>query len=177
MNHIMIDLETMGNTSFSAITAIAAVRFDVLTGMTGESFFAHVDLKSCLEAGLHVDASTVTWWMEQEDDVRKAFTGRSGIPLEMALRKFSDFCRGDGYVWGNSARFDLGLLQNAHNLLKIPIPWDFRKELDCRTMNWLIPEIRINTPRKGSAHNPIDDCLFQISYVCDIYTSLNQRNK
>lgn len=177
MNHIMVDIETMGNTSFSAITAIAAVRFDILTGQSGESFFANLDLKSCLDEGLHVDASTIAWWMSQEDGVRTKFTGASGIGLMEALERFAAFCDKDSFVWGNSARFDLGLLQNAYNKLNIPIPWDFRKELDCRTMDFLIPEIRINTPRKGSAHNPIEDCLFQISYVCDIYTSLNQRDK
>ena len=44
MKHIMIDLETMGNKSYSAIVSIGAVKFDIKTGETGETFYRNVNL-------------------------------------------------------------------------------------------------------------------------------------
>ena len=38
MKHVMIDIETMGNMSHSAIVSVGAVRFDLETGEIGEKF-------------------------------------------------------------------------------------------------------------------------------------------
>ncbi len=73
-NNIMLDLETMGNTPTSAIIAIGAVRFD--KKIKGK-FYGVIDLESCLEDGLTVDASTIMWWMQQSDAARKAFEQRN----------------------------------------------------------------------------------------------------
>ncbi len=49
--HLMLDIETMGNESYSAITSIGAVEFDIETGETGDEFYVVVGLQSCLDAG------------------------------------------------------------------------------------------------------------------------------
>ena len=58
------------------------------------------------------------------------------------LTDFTGFCSYDYEIWGNSPRFDLGILQDAYRALNMKIPWDFRKERDVRTLVSFIPEIK-----------------------------------
>jgi hypothetical protein len=53
--HLMLDIETMGNESFSSIVSIGALEFDIETGKTGREFYVNVDLQSCMDLGLIVD--------------------------------------------------------------------------------------------------------------------------
>ena len=42
--HLMVDIETMGNQSNSAIVSIGAVEFNMATGETGKEFYTNVSL-------------------------------------------------------------------------------------------------------------------------------------
>ena len=172
-NHIMVDLETMGNKSYSSIISIGAVKFDMLTGDTSDELYINVDLQSCLDVGLTVDASTIMWWMQQNDQARKDLVNGHKVHIKDALSDFAKFCGSPDYqLWGNSPRFDLGILQNAYNKLNIPIPWDFRKERCVRTLVSLKPEIKEHFEFKGTAHNPISDCHHQIKYCSAIWRTV-----
>ncbi|MEM8483825.1 3'-5' exoribonuclease, partial [Morganella morganii] len=55
--HLMIDLETMGNKPDSAIVAIAAVPFDMVSGVTDDAlFYEIIDLRSSEKYGGSIDA-------------------------------------------------------------------------------------------------------------------------
>ena len=41
--HVMLDLETMGRKSNSALVSIGAVEFDLITGETGREFYKVID--------------------------------------------------------------------------------------------------------------------------------------
>lgn len=161
--HLMIDIETMANESFSSIISLAAVEFDINTGATGKEFYENISLQSCLDLGLIVNADTIMWWMKQSDEARKILTSGT-ISITDALTSFSAFCNQDYQVWGNSARFDLGILQNAYNKANMPICWDFRKERCVRTLVSLEPEVRKQYTFSGTAHNALADCHNQIQY-------------
>ncbi len=47
--HLMLDIETMGNESFSSIVSIGALEFNIETGKTGKEFYVNVDLQSCMD--------------------------------------------------------------------------------------------------------------------------------
>lgn len=174
--HLMIDLETMGNESRSAIVSIGAVEFNMVTGETGEEFFKVVSLQSCIDLGLEINASTVMWWMTQSEEARKSLIDKNALHIADALVQFSDFvnkCGGkDIEVWGNSARFDLGILSDAYNKAHLKMPWDFRKERDVRTLVSFLPAIKDMTKFHGTAHNPIDDCHHQIRYCSETWNTL-----
>jgi DNA polymerase III epsilon subunit-like protein len=172
--HLMLDIETMGNESFSSIISIGALEFNINTGKTGKEFYTNVDLQSCLDYGLTVNASTIMWWMQQSEQARKDFVEKTPLRIEEALLDFCQFCNKEYQVWGNSARFDCGILQNAYNKLDIPIPWDFRKERCVRTLVSLNPEIKENFPSVGTAHNALSDCYYQVGYCSLIWQSLNK---
>jgi hypothetical protein len=171
MKHVMIDIETMGNMSHSAIVSVGAVRFDLETGKTGATFYMNVDLQSCLDAGLLINADTLMWWLNQSEAARKKIIEK-GHPLNKALISLSAFVTKDDEVWGNSARFDLGILSDAFNTLGMPIPWDFRKERCVRTLVSFAPEVKNAEPNTGVAHDALVDCMFQINYCSKIYKKL-----
>lgn len=177
--HVMIDLETMGNDSYSSIVSIGAVNFDIETGETGKEFYIDVSFQSCIDFGLGINASTILWWLGQNEEARqKLINGqKNASDLPTALQKLSDFielCGGkDVQVWGNSARFDMGLLQNAYQKAKMTYPWDFRKERCVRTLLAFKPEAKKAVANVGVAHDPVDDCLFQIRYCTEVWKSLD----
>ncbi|HQX04984.1 MAG TPA: 3'-5' exonuclease [Flavobacterium sp.] len=171
--HLMLDIETMGNKSNSAIVSIGAVEFNIETGKTGKEFYRNVSLKSSIDLGLNIDADTVMWWMNQSDDARKSLTNEKAISISQALVDFREFCTKEYQIWGNSARFDLGLMQDAYNKANIDIPWDFRKERCVRTLVSFNPEIKKNLAFKGTAHNALSDCYHQIEYCRLTWSSLH----
>lgn len=176
MEHLMIDIETMANESFSAIISLAAVEFDINTGQTGKEFYINISLQSCIDLGLIVNADTIMWWMKQSDEARKSLTGDS-VSINEALLSFSGFCNKDYQVWGNSARFDLGILQNAYNKAKLPICWDFRKERCVRTLVSFRPETKAYYKYIGTAHNALADCYNQIAYCSLIWSEMNHKTE
>lgn len=173
-NHLMLDLETMGSKSNSAIVSIGAVEFDIETGKTGEEFYKVISLQSAIDLGLEMDASTVIWWMQQSDEARKDLCVPNRHHIAEVLNDFKWFCKDKDYhVWGNSARFDCGILQNAYSKLNQPVPWDFRKERDVRTLVSFAPSLKKTIPVPGTKHNALDDCYYQIEYCAVIYNFLS----
>lgn len=179
--HIMVDIETMGNKSNSAIVSIAAVEFNLETGKTGKMspFYQKISLQSCLDAGLKVNADTVLWWMKQNETARLELAdNKNTYFLAQGLQNLSEYLRAcnitESQIWGNSARFDLGLLSDAYNIVNLPIPWLFRNERCVRTLVSFNPSIKDSYSFEGVVHNPIDDCLHQIKYCSAIWTFLKK---
>lgn len=181
MKDLMIDIETLGNKSHSVILSLAAVEFDLDTGNTGKEFYKKIDLQSCLDAGLKINASTLQWWMEQKPEaLKELFNGAT--PLEVVLSNFRDFYTlqcGTPFprVWGNGARFDLGILEDAYEAIGQNVPWGFRSEMDVRTLVAFAPDIKKNLVFEGVAHNPLHDCYHQIKYCCETWKTLKHEER
>lgn len=166
LGHLMLDLETMGKRAGCAIVSIGAVEFNLETGEFGKEFYERVDLQSCLDSGLFVEASTIYWWMQQNEKARQELC-KPATELRSALVKFNTFLLplGEYQLWGNGARFDIAILEAAYFAAKIPqVPWKFRNERDVRTLVSFAPSVKENYPFTGIEHNPIDDCKHQILY-------------
>jgi hypothetical protein len=171
LGHLMIDLETMGARPGCAIVAIGAVEFDIDTGGFGRSFYERVDLQSCLDVGLFVEASTVYWWLQQDEKARQEIA-KGGIEIGIALSKLGSFMLDldDFQIWGNGASFDFGILEAAVFACRYKkVPWNFRGERDVRTIVSIAPYMKENYPFCGTQHNALDDCIHQISYICAIW--------
>jgi len=171
-SHLMVDIETMGTKSNSAIISIGAVEFDINTGNTGREFYRNISLKSSVDLGLNIDASTVMWWMSQSDEARKSLSKEEPISIKQALLDFSEFCNKEYQIWGNSASFDLGIMADAYAKTHFDIPWDFRKERCVRTLVSFKPEIKKQLEFNGTAHNALADCYHQIKYCSKTWLSL-----
>lgn len=188
MKHVMIDLETMSTRADAAIVSIGAVAFEVVDrpnditdmdfyglveqDMLGEEFYVNVDLQSCIDAGLAVDAGTIYWWLQQSEAARNALldTTKPRLHLHRALQAFSDFFNkvGAEFLWAHGTSFDIAILGNAY--LKSHIkntPWIYNKVRDTRGLYDMFEA----WPQKnvGTAHNALDDAKSQAIAVVAAY--------
>lgn len=178
LNDLMVDIETLGTKSNSVILSMAAVNFSIDTGEVGATFYRTIDINSCLNLGLKVDGDTIKWWLTQNDAAVCELL-ENNINLPVALENFWAWYKNnelDGVkVWGNGARFDLGLLSDAHAACGRIVPWKHNDERDVRTLVSLKPHIKDQTAFNGIKHNPIDDCLHQIKYCHATWIDLKQK--
>lgn len=176
---VMLDLETLGNKSNSALLSIGAVEFNIETGETGREFYKVIDLQTCLDVGLIINASTFYWWMQQNQTARDAICNDKKFALGTVLHMFSAWmkdCIQGIEIWGNGARFDIGIMEDAYVACGYQkMPWDFRSERDVRTLVSFAPDIKANHPFTGTVHHPIDDCKHQIRYCHSIKKKLNTK--
>lgn len=173
----MLDIETLGTRSNSVVAVIAAVYFNPISGETGDEFYKRIDLKSCVDLGLEIDAETIKWWINQSSEAQfEIFNYEKREVIEQALRKLNHFItnQDEVIIWGNSPRFDCGLLENIYDKLALKPPWKYWNERDLRTLVSLAPScIAKNITRKGIHHNALDDCYHQIRICAKIKSYLS----
>lgn len=170
MNNIMLDIETLSTDFDAVIISIGAVRFDLSTGIKGDTFYRKIDKQSCVDVGLKINPETVDWWMNQDEKARQEFLSKSDrISISDALIELSEFIEQDDFVWSNGASFDLVILRSAYKACQIDLPWEFYNEKDVRTLAGLVPEVKENEPFVGVKHHPVSDCIHQIKYCSKVY--------
>ena len=167
MTHIMLDLETMGNSSNAAITAIGAVKFTVEDGII-DSLYHKVDLESSVALGGIIDPSTVLWWLKQSDAARKEMQA-PGVFLTTALGSFHSWVGADAdvRVWGNGAAFDNVILVNAYKDAGwVEAPWKHWNDRCYRTLKALYPDVPKIAPTV--AHHALADAEAQARHLIEI---------
>ena len=122
MNDLMIDIETLGLGFNSAILSIGVVEFNPMTGDTGKEHYWVINPQSCLDIGMEMNYQTIEWWMTQSDDARSIFSSINKISIQQAISNLSKIIGYNTKVWANSPSFDLTILKNACNKLKIESP-------------------------------------------------------
>jgi hypothetical protein len=171
-SNLMIGLETLGTGVDSVILSIAAVEFCLQTGKTGRCFYREIDLESSMGWGFKIDADTLKWWINQGDEAKKIFGDTGKVEVYTALAAFRDFSVNHEFFWGNSARFDLGILNWAVERMSIDVWWDFRNERDLRTLVGLMPHIKEAHIFDGVKHNALVDCLNQVKYCSETWKAI-----
>lgn len=172
MDHLMVDIETMGNKSGCAIVSIGAIRFNIDTGETGEEFYRNISLESCLKAGLTVQADTIMWWLNQSKESRDSLKS-DRCSINEAMYAFKYFYNNE-LIWANSPRFDLEIIAAAFNKCDDDIPWDFRKERCCRTLYAMAPDLVKGWKYDGDAHKALDDCHNQIRKCVAVWNHIKK---
>jgi len=188
VKHIMIDLETMGLRPDAAIVSIGAVHFEGFTDQSldhgavlghndlrvVDTLHVAVSLKSCLDAGLTTDQSTVDWWAKQSAQARSSWQQEGAPTLLEALTQLSRWALRDSSdrqvcPWGNGADFDLVLLKSAYGAIGADPPWRYYNHRCYRTVKGLFPVAEV--PRQGTHHNALDDAMHQVSTLRQIVRS------
>lgn len=166
MQDIMLDLETMGNTSRAAIVQVAACQFDRLTGKVGKVFKENVALASSIEARLEVTASTIYWWLGQNYDARQSILANPRELLGDVLDRFSGFVRETGakFLWCHSG-FDYPILKAAFELTDKKFPFLYYNIRDLRTICDIAGVTKKDIPFSGTMHDALDDCRHQAKLV------------
>lgn len=164
--HYVLDLETMGKGPRAAIVAIGCVRIEqgIITG----SIYRRVSLETSLQAGLQVDASTIEWWLQQDEAARAEIYKPAAIRIEGALANLAEFMGNNhlhkpnpkALLWGNGSSFDNVIVGNAFDACGIPRPWLFWNDRDLRTLLALYPEAK-QLPFEGTKHHALDDAMHE----------------
>lgn len=181
--HLMVDMETMGNSPDAPIVSIGAVFFDPSTGNTGAEFYHVVSLESSMSFGMKPDASTIQWWLKQSSEARSAILVDEAIGLLETLELLADFIAENAangshtvQLWGNGCSFDNVILRRAYALTDIPFAVPFWNDRDVRTMVELGKSVGINPrfdiPFEGDMHNALSDARHQVKYVSVIWQRL-----
>jgi len=157
--HVMLDLETMGTSHDAAIVAIGAVEFDK-DGIKSE-FYETIDLNDSAKYG-EIGASTVLWWMSQNDGARSEITSADKT-LYNALMMFDQWLPKNACVWGNGSDFDNVILANAYDALGMHQPWLLKNNRCFRTVKNMQPKLKLE--RIGTYHNALDDASYQCTYL------------
>lgn len=167
MNHVMLDLETLGNKPNSVILAIGACAFE--RGRIVAEFYQRIEAGSCTRAGLQMDTDTVLWWMQQKDEARLELCKPGGVDLKTALSEFTTWI-GDNNpcLWGNGSDFDNVILRNAYDRMRHHADWwKFWNNRCYRTVKALNPGIRAEKPTV--AHNALADAIAQAKHLMRIW--------
>ncbi|HED1546205.1 3'-5' exoribonuclease [Citrobacter freundii] len=181
--HLMVDMETMGNSPDAPIVSIGAVFFDPSTGNTGAEFYQVVRLESSMSFGMKPDASTIQWWLKQSSEARSAILVDEAMGLRETLELLADFIAENSangshtvQLWGNGCSFDNVILRRAYALTDTPFAVPFWNDRDVRTMVELGKSVGINPrydiPFEGDMHNALSDARHQVKYVSAIWQRL-----
>ena len=167
--HVVLDLETMGNTQSAAIVAIGAVACTVEQGIFSQ-FYTEVSLDSSVRHGLSMDVSTVLWWLNQDKDARAIFQHNHKVAdLTTAIIDFDNWFRVAGepkgiLVWGNGADFDNAILRNAYQHVGRELPWMYYNNRCLRTLRAENPDVA-KPAFVGTLHNARDDAWNQANHL------------
>ena len=177
MDHIIIDLETLGTNQDSAFIAIGACQFDPDTGAIGETFYENIDWNDSLKTR-KVSGDTIKWWMRQSKEAQDRVCA-PGKPLRDVLKQFGVWVRMEGAerkVWGNGATFDISMLENAYMSQFGITPWKYWNVRDVRTIVELSNGIinKEDVPFEGTPHYALDDALHQAKYVSAMWRGLRK---
>lgn len=165
-SNVMLDLETMGNGPDAAIVAIGACTFDITTGKIGTTYYNRVDLASAVSYGGVIDASAVTWWLQQGHEARAEIAREGGMDIAEALQHFDtwmDRHTHDAEVWGNGASFDNVVLRGAYARNGTSAPWAWWNDRCYRTVKALHRDVPMK--RIGTHHNALHDAISQALHL------------
>jgi hypothetical protein len=170
----MVDIETLGRSPYAPLLSIGACAFSFDDKPIEDTFYVAIDITSSIELGLRPDGDTIKWWAQQEDAARsRAFNDPDAVTLPLALDAFTEwFNSRPMHVWGNSARFDLGLLEAAYKSCRKEVPWEWWKERCYRTTKSMPGAKAVPLQRFGTHHNALDDAISQAVHLRELYRKL-----
>lgn len=139
---ISLDIETLSTHKNAVVASIGACRVtpEGLVEHTESDFYIRLDLQSQIDAGRHVDADTLRFWMGQDRETQAAtFVGPKAAPCEAlnALRQWILAQDHDG-VWTKGPAFDGAILESLAEQFNAEPAWHFRQHRDIRTLESVI---------------------------------------
>lgn len=175
--HIMLDIEALGQNPGGVVTSIGLVQFVPLTGQLGAETKINIGVQSSLNAGMDVTGSTIEWWFDQSKEAQKAML-ESPIPLADMPGAINEFTNsvgkhGEIWWWANGGNFDFVNLAAAIRAAgKDWMPWRWNRLIDYASLRrfsgyrppkeWF-EEDTLN-------HDAVSDCYRQIKGVQQFLT-------
>ena len=162
---VMIDLETMGTEADAPVVSIGAVFFDIEKEKLGPTFQMVINLDDQFKLGRKPSASTIKWWMGQNDAAKKVFSDQGQSPEEV-LKLFRDWFnqfKNKPHAWGNGSTFDITILESLFKDVGYREPWEYNKVMDLRTYKRF--NVKDSFVKGEVAHDALKDAIAQAEMV------------
>jgi len=175
---IMLDLETLGISPGCKIIAIGACTFNTTLKA---SFHIAINRES-QERKLIEEPATVAWWELQSDAAKQeSLLCNKSSDIILALTAFSDWMNIFYFadtpkrirIWGNSASFDLKILEAAYKAYNIKVPWSYRNEMCYRTIKNLFKDVE-EPEFEGTRHSALCDAIHQAKHTVAIFDAIGE---
>jgi hypothetical protein len=153
--HNMIDIETLGTLPGSVITQLGLAKFSEEHGIQ-VIISQHIELKSCLDAGLVIDQSSLHWRFKE--NLPFYTHSKTVVPLKAALGKFFSYIEKDELTWADPVNFDLPLLEVAAARVGLQVPWHRQNTRDARSFPFYS---KSELKRETAPHDAADDAIHQ----------------
>jgi hypothetical protein len=168
MAHLMIDIETLGVAPAATILTIAAQSFDPFgQGHFDRHFYSRITLES--QENRTIDDGTIAWWTTQPEAQAEAFAEEDRMPLDQALDLLGKLIWQSSFLWSQGPTFDMTILEHAYKSYGKPIPWQYYKVRDSRTLFSLWPGLSV----PPTSHHALEDCRRQIDMLQATLKHLN----
>ena len=170
--HCMVDLETMAVSPRTVVLTLGAVTFNPFSDEIYDELYFKVDLDDQDKLGREIDPNTLDWWAKQNPEVmEEAFSTTGRISVEESVNQFHKFAWGCDKFWSHGAVFDLMIIEDIYRQLNRPIPWEFWRLRDTRTLFDLAdPEME----KSAEQHNALFDAIRQAKGVQTVYRKLGK---
>ena len=167
--HMMIDTETWGLATNSAIRSIGVAIFSptMLNNQMTDTYYSAVKDNT----GIRQD-STVEWWSKQSAEAQSVFDNPE--LLEIVLKRLTELFH-DYHcdcVWAHGPVFDIPLLENAYARSWMKAPWKYWNIRDTRTIYDLAQEKPTSLPGYMTKHHALHDAVNQAAAVQRSYQIL-----
>lgn len=187
--HFMVDIETLSTAVNAVVLSVGTVEFDPFTGSIEREFYREMRLD--LQQGRHISASTVQWWAKQAlenpaSNILVKLDADKSLPIDIVC-ELGQFINGgvafsvgrvedykDIAVWACDPDFDLAILSNLYEELRLPVPWKFWETRSVRTVRMLNTIAGTEVPRGVATHNALEDCLRQVKEVSALLSVLHR---
>ena len=176
MNNIMLDIETTGNITSSAVIQISMVRFDE-SGNVGDHIHINIDAEEQYKLGAQYTQNTLDWWQKTNPALFESITTQNVKSVREAIDIINSFVTKSDYIWCH-ATFDFPIVDNLYHLAgETTRPWDYKRVHDLRTIV-SISGINLHAYNwaEEKTHDSLDDCMFQIKYTTDAIKAIKFGN-
>lgn len=172
MKHVMIDLETFGTGPHACIVQVGACKFDPETGRIGARMRANIDANSAIESGAEMDPDTIYWWLKQSPEAIASITAEPKRSIDDVMNELNQFIGKDTLEVWSHATFDFSIVMNTLKRLEIKPLFSHKVTRDIRTLMALSKVAAISAKRRGTPHDALDDCMYQVAYCVKALESL-----
>ena len=165
---LMIDIEGLATGPETTILTIAAQGFDPFaTGYYDQQYYARITLES--QPNRTIEQGTIDWWATQPEAQKEAFMEEGRIDLDQALDSLGKLIWHSNFIWMNGPTYDATILEHAYKSYGKPLPWQYYKVRDARTVYSLWPDC----PRPPTSHHALQDRRRQIDMLQATLKHLN----
>lgn len=173
MNHIMIDIETLGRRNDAAIREVGLVAFkedgtiidSVQLTVSHEAWNAHYRTFS---------GETIQWLLSQHTINIEANCQSYEVLTESIDKFFIEYNGKETRVW-SKGHMDLEVIKDLYEELGKPLPWEYWQPRDLRTILDLVPLIKKPVPN-AQPHRAVGDAIYQVNQLCIALPLLMSKN-